>query len=157
MDNEQTGTGSVLQYLKDNFLGKVVTNSRSAAGNWLELTLLEIEKGKAAISLTVKREMTNPFGNIHGGMMALVIDEAIGWAVISLDAETHYTSMNLNVDFLYAIKEGDVLRAEANVIRHGKKIVHAECSVYNYNTMVLLARASSNLITTGMALQPADY
>ena len=151
MSYKEIQPGQVLAYLKEHFLGKLVTDSRSHAGNWLGFTLDHIEKGHAVISLDVKKDMTNPYGNIHGGMMSLVIDEVIGWAVISLDAESHYTSMNLNVDFLYAVKGSERLKAEAKVIRHGKKIIHVECSVFNEKG-VLAARAASNLIVTGMSL-----
>lgn len=139
----------LLNYIKENYLGKKVEDSRSAAGNWLEFTLENIEKGYAEISLVVKKEMTNPYNNIHGGMMALVMDETIGWAVVSLGMENHYTSLNLNVDFLYAIKEGDRLKSIADVIRVGKKIIHVECSVYDMNN-TLLGKATSNLIVTSM-------
>ena len=145
--------GSILAFIKDHYEGKVVTDSRSPAGNWLEFTLEKIEKGRAEILLTVKKEMTNPYGNIHGGMMALVMDEVIGWAVISLDTDNHYTSLNLSVDFLYAIKEGDKMRAISKVIRAGKKIIHVECNVYNLEG-TLVGKASSNLIVTNM--KPKD-
>jgi acyl-coenzyme A thioesterase 13 len=145
--------GDVLQYIKDHFEGKLVTGSRSPAGNWMQFTLDSIEKGKAVISLDVKHDMTNPYGNIHGGMMALVMDEVIGWAVVSLDAENHYTSLNLNVDFLYAIKQGERLKAVGEVIRAGKKIIHVECRVYNMEE-TLLGKCTSNLIVTSM--EPKD-
>ena len=141
--------GQVLQFIKENFLGKEVKESRSPAGNWLRFTLQHIDKGHAVIELEVKEEMTNPYGNIHGGMMSLVIDEAIGWAVVSLDTEHHYTSLTLNVDFLYAIKKGERLRAESRVLRVGKKIINVECHVHDLEGKIL-ARANSNLIVTGM-------
>ena len=141
--------GGVLQYIKETYEGREVKDSRSPAGNWLGITLESIEKGHAVLSMTVRSEMTNPYGNIHGGMMSLVIDEAIGWAVVSLDAELHYTSLTLNLDFLYAIKEGERLRADAKVLRVGKKIINVECHVYDMDQRIL-ARANSNLIVTHM-------
>jgi len=144
--------GSALKWIKETYEGKEVTDSRSEAGNWLGFTLEHIEKGSAELTAPVKKEMTNPYGNIHGGMMSLVIDEAIGWAVASLDTELHYTSLTLNVDFLYAIKEGERLRAVSKVLRVGKKIINVECHVYDMAGKVL-ARANSNLIVTGMEFQ----
>ena len=141
--------GQVLQWIKDTYEGKEVTDSRSPAGNWLGITLDKIEKGEAVLNIMVRPEMTNPYGNIHGGMMSLVIDEAIGWAVVSLDSDHHYTSLTLNVDFLYAIKAGDRLRAVSKVMRVGKKIINVECHVYDLNGKIL-ARGGSNLIVTGM-------
>ena len=96
--------------------------------------------------------MCNPFGNIHGGMMSLVIDEAIGWAIVSLEAESHYTSINLNIDFLYAAAEGERITAAANIVRHGKKIINAEVHVYNEHG-TLISKANSNLVATGMKVK----
>ncbi|RYE24924.1 MAG: PaaI family thioesterase [Sphingobacteriales bacterium] len=153
MSYREIPAGSVLQYIKEHFEGRPVTDSRSPAGNWLGFTLDSVEKGKATISLEVRHEMTNPYYHIHGGMMSLLIDEVIGWAVISLDSENFYTSLNLNVDFLFAIKQGERLKATAQVVRAGKKIIHVECHVYDMKER-LLAKAASNLIATGM--RPAE-
>ena len=141
--------GSLLPWIKDTYLGKKVTDSRSPAGNWLGFVLEHIDTGTATLKVEVREEMTNPYGNIHGGMMSLVIDEAMGWAVVSMDTAKHFTSMSLNVDFLYAIKGGDHLRAIAKVVRAGKKIVNVDCHVYNAEGL-LLARGTSNLIATQM-------
>lgn len=156
MSYREVPSGEVLKYIKEHFEGKLVTDSRSPGGNWLQFTLEHVEKGKATISLDVRPEMTNPYGNIHGGMMSLVMDEVIGWAVVSLDTENHYTSLNLNVDFLYAIKQGDRLRAKSEVVRAGKKIIHVECRVYDMQDR-LLGKATSNLIATGMKPVDGDF
>ncbi len=153
MSYKNIPSGALLQFIKEHYEGKLVTDSRSAAGNWMQFTLEHIEKGSATISLEVKYEMTNPYGNIHGGMMSLVMDEVIGWAVVSLDTDNHYTSLNLNVDFLYAIKQGERLKAKSEVVRAGKKIIHVECRVYDMQEQ-LLGKATSNLIVTGM--KPRD-
>lgn len=156
MSYKDIPAGSVLQFIKDNFVGKLITESRSPAGNWLQFTLDKIEKGRTEISLEVREEMTNPYGNIHGGMMALVMDEVIGWGVVSLDTKNFYTSLNLNVDFLYAIKKGDRLKAISQVVRAGKKIIHVECHVYDMND-TLLGKATSNLIVTGMRPKEGEH
>lgn len=131
--------------------GKVITDSRSPAGNWLQPRLETIEQGKAAMSVLIRKEMCNPFGNIHGGMMSLVIDEAIGWAIVSLEAQLHYTSVSLHIDFLYAAAEGERITAVAEIIRQGKKIINAEVRVFNEQG-VLLSKATSNLVSTGMQI-----
>lgn len=151
MDVKEAPRKSLVAQITEKYKGHLVRDSRSAAGNWLEFTLEDISQGMAAISLTVKKEMTNPYGNIHGGMMALVMDEVIGWAVVSLEAPQHYTSLNLNVDFLYAIREGERLVAQAHIVRAGKKIVHAECVIRNTEG-TLLAKGSSNLVVTSMKI-----
>lgn len=152
MQEKETSEIPLHEQMMSRYKDKLITDSRSPAGNWLGVTLENAEKGKVRMNVLVRPDMTNPYGNIHGGMMSLFIDEVIGWAVVSLDAENHYTSLNLNIDFLYAIREGDRMYAEARVVRHGKKIVHAECLVYDMNE-TLLAKASSNLVVTSMPVR----
>ena len=129
--------------------GTEIQNSKSEAGNWLRPRLEKIERGKVTLSVLIRKEMCNPFGNIHGGMMALIVDEAIGWAVVSLEAPSHYTSISLNLDFLYAAAEGARIRALASVVRQGKKIIYVEVAVFN-EANILLCKAASNLVVTGM-------
>jgi acyl-coenzyme A thioesterase 13 len=142
---------SVLEVIK-GMVGTEIEDSRSPAGNWLKPRLESVERGKVAMSVLIRREMCNPFGNIHGGMMSLVIDEAIGWALVSLEAVSHYTSVSLNLDFLFAAAEGERITAVAEIIRQGKKIVNAEVHVYNEKD-ILLSKATSNLVATGMTIK----
>lgn len=134
-----------LQQLK----GEYITESPSKAGNWLGFKLHSISKGEAALSLLVRPEMCNPYGMIHGGMMSLLIDETIGWSIISLESELNYTSLNLVVDFLYGAPQGEEITAHSKVVRQGKKVVNCEVHVYD-SKKNLLAKASSNLISTNL-------
>lgn len=136
--------------LLQSLIGQELNQTPSPAGSWLNVRLEHIERSKAVVSMLVRPEMCNPYGNIHGGMMSLVIDEVIGFAIISMESDTHYTSVNLNVDFLYAIKGGERLKATAEVIRMGKKITHVEVRVHHYDNNTLLAKATSNLSATSM-------
>lgn len=152
MQEKQSADTPLYEQMIARYKDKVITDSRSPAGNWQGVTLEHAGRGAVTLSLIVKKDMTNPYGNIHGGMMSALIDETIGWAVVSLEAEHYYTSLNLNVDFLYAAKEGEKIIAQARVIRQGKKIIHAECLVYDTQG-TLLAKASSNLVVTSMRIQ----
>lgn len=134
-----------------SLVGKEFTDSRSPAGNWLKPKVETVEKGKVAISVVIRKEMCNPFRHIHGGMMSLIVDEAIGWAVISLSPEKHYTSVSLNLDFLYAAAEGERIKAVAKIIRQGKKIINASVEVLN-EKQEIICRANSNLVSTTMKI-----
>lgn len=130
-------------------VGKEFTDSRSPAGNWLRPRIEHFEKGIAAISVVVRPEMCNVYQHIHGGMMSLLVDEAIGWAIVSLNIQQHYTSVSLNIDFLYAAAQGERIKAVARIIRHGKKVINTAVEVFNEKNE-LICRANSNLIATNM-------
>lgn len=141
----------VLDVIKGR-IGTEIEDSRSPAGNWLKPRLESAERGKVSLSVLIRKEMCNPYGNIHGGMMSLVVDECLGWAIVSLEAASHYTSVSLNLDFLYAAAEGERITAVAEIVRQGKKIINAEVHVFNEKG-ILLSKASSNLVVTGMKLR----
>ena len=69
MDAQEPEGNRRLEYIKGKYLGKQIQSSPSPAGNWLEFTLDAMKQGRGAIA-TVRKEMTNPYGNIHGGMMS---------------------------------------------------------------------------------------
>jgi len=133
-------------------IGEVTKDGPSAVGNWLAGTVQEAKEGEVTIRFTVRKEMTNPVGTIHGGMVSLMCDEVIGMACFSLYNEYHFTSINLTVDFLSAAREGDVLDVCAKVVRKGRTIINLECTVTN-ETGKLIARAQQNMVRTHIQLR----
>jgi len=133
-------------------IGKVTEDGPSAVGNWLAGTVREVKEGEVTVRFTVRAEMTNPVGTIHGGMVSLMCDEVIGMACFSLYNEYHFTSINLVVDFLSAAREGDVLDVCAKVIRKGRTIINLECIVTN-EAGKLIGKAQQNMVRTHIQLR----
>ncbi len=121
--------------------------SPSPFGAWLNGTILSAEAGKLSIAFKVRNEFANPGGILHGGVIAGIIDEAIGMTTFSLGKEGFYVAVNLNVDFLRPGLIGETLRVETEVIRDGRTLAHAECKIYNEQGK-LIAKAASNLALT---------
>jgi len=134
------------EYLKSRE-GQIILNSPSDAGNFLKPKLIEVEKGRAVMEVEVRKEMCNGYGKIHGGMMTLIADECIGWALFSLDNNQFYTSVNLTMDFLYSVDIGEKVIADAKVVRVGKRISYVNVQLFNQNGLHL-ANCTSNLIVT---------
>ncbi len=133
-----------VEFLKAQ-IGKENIESPSPVGMWLKPVLLLAEEGHLKAEITVRAEMTNPAGTLHGGMIALISDEMIGATVSSLDFPEFFPSINLYIDFLNSVKAGAKITAEAFVIRKGKSIINTECRIYNEDN-TLIAKAQSNNI-----------
>jgi uncharacterized protein (TIGR00369 family) len=138
----------IIEYLKKE-VNKPITKSVSPSSLWLRGTLLEVEEGRAVISYKVRKEMTNPFGTIQGGVMATLIDDTIGLAFYSLYEKNMFTTTNLNVNYLFGAKEGEEVKVEAKVVRIGKKIANVECKVFNEKDDIICT-ATSNLVVTSV-------
>lgn len=128
-------------------IGKPIKNAPSPVANWLQGTLIQVDEGALVMRFEVRHEMTNPIGTLHGGAIALILDEVIGATVYTLHVPYFHVSVNLNIDFLNTAHEGDLLVAKSAVIRQGKTLVNVECSLYSADNK-LIARGISNLVKT---------
>ena len=132
-------------------IGKSAGYSPSAFGRWLNGTLQAIESGRLIVEYTVREDMTNPVGTLHGGVASAIMDDMAGMLVYSLGAENAFTSVNLVVDFLHSARIGDVLTATAEVIRAGRNIVHVEVRIRATDGKIV-AKCTTNLIQTSVKL-----
>lgn len=132
-----------------SFIGKEVNNSPSNFMNWLKPTVISAEKGFLHCSYVVRLEMTNPYGILHGGITAGIIDDIIGATVFTLGLSNTYTTVNNNIDYFAPAKEGDVITAKTSIIKQGKTIINLQCDVFLPSKNRLIARGYSNMLNIG--------
>ncbi len=135
----------------EQFIGKNSSGSFSPVGKWLKGTLLRVSLKGVAVEFTVRTEMTNPMGIMHGGIAATILDEVCGISVLALGREFAYTSINLNCDYLHFAKLGETVIAEAWIIRAGKNVVHVEGHIKDQAGKII-AKCASNLIQTSLKI-----
>ena len=93
-------------------------------GMWIA----EVSEGRVVFAAEPTEYHYNPLGTVHGGVMATLLDSALGCAVQSmLPAGTSYTTLELKVNYLRPIttKTGTVY-AEGKIIHLGGRIATAE-------------------------------
>ena len=96
-------------------------------GNMLGLKHIVVREGYASTELKVKREFINLQNTIHGGILLTLADVTGGTAACS------YGNIVATVDnsyhFLRAREDIRMLRAEAKVIRAGRRLIVTEVLV----------------------------
>lgn len=112
---------------------------------FLNGSIVEVNEGQLVFEFTVLETQLNPNGILHGGVMATMLDELMGGATWTLNKPYPFATINLQVDYLSPAKVGEVILGEANVIKAGSTVVHAEAKLYNAKNMVI-AKATSNLV-----------
>jgi len=132
-------------------IGNDLNNSISPLGRWLNGTIRAVDYGHISVEFTIREDMTNPMGILHGGSAAAIMDDVVGMMVFALGREYGYTSVNLNCDFLNAARRDELLTANAKVVRAGRNIVHCECELVTAEGKII-AKCASNLIQTGVRL-----
>ena len=129
-------------------IGKEVTESPSPFMNWLKPKMVSVEEGKLSFEYTIRKEMTNPFGTMHGGVIGAIIDDAIGATLISYGEPHFYVTINNVIDYFASAKENDVIISETAINKKGKTIVNAQCEIWNKDKTKLLAKGYTNLLKT---------
>ncbi len=117
---------------------------------WLEGRIVSCSVGEMEILYTVRPEMANPTGLLHGGMQAAMIDDLIGMTSTTLGEEGFMLTIDLHINFLGKVKVGQTVKARAKVIRSGRQIAHAVCEIVDEDGAVI-ARGESNLLKTDFA------
>lgn len=77
----------------------------------LGITIVELERGRAVLAMSVRPEMANGFGITHGGMVFALADTAFAYACNETDAAT--VAAGVDITFTRASHEGDRLTATA--------------------------------------------
>lgn len=128
------------------FIGKEFTSSPSPFMHWLKPMVIAAEKGTLIFEYLVRKDMTNPYGQLHGGVTAALIDDIIGATIFSLDLPQQYTTINNVIDYFSPASVGDRIQAKTLIIKQGSKIIHVQCEVWHLGKDKLLARGLSNLL-----------
>lgn len=131
-------------------IGKTFQESPSPFMRWLNPIVLSAERGKLSFQYTVRHEMTNPMGGLHGGITAAIVDDVIGATLFSFNENYFYSTLNNAIDYFSPAKTGDIIIAETVVIKKGKQLVNVQCDVWNQEKNRLIARGYSTLLKTGI-------
>lgn len=126
-------------------IGNTVWQERYPIIKLLNATVIEVDEGKVVFNFVITKEQLNPNGILHGGIIATMLDELMGAAGWTINKPYKFATINLQVDYLSAAKEAEVLRGEGVVVKAGKTVIHAEAKLYNLQERVI-AKASSNLV-----------
>ena len=112
----------------------------------LSMKLDKIDLDKATIKLSLGNCHLQPFGIVHGGVFATLIDTATFWAVfLRIPENSGLVNVDLKLNYLRPAINGQ-LRAEGVAIKSGKSISYAEAKVYNEDEE-LVAHGTSTLMT----------
>ena len=141
---EQATEPAGLRLLRERLTG----GPPSAVAELIDMRPAEFGVGPAAFVSDAKPSFANPMGTVHGGIVATLLDSALGCAVqTTLDEGVGYTTISLEVKYLRAITlDAGELRAEAFVIHAGRRQATAEARLTDRDGRVLATATTTCLI-----------
>lgn len=99
---------------------------------WMGIQLIEIKEKYCLIEMPIRKEMINGLKTLHGGVTFAFADSALAFS--SNNTNDASVALNCVINFTKAVKEGDVLRAESQMISDTRKTGIYDISITNQNS-----------------------
>lgn len=130
-----------------DFMNKMRTGELPGApmASHLGMELTEVGPGTVTFRCHPDESHYNPIGMVHGGLVATLLDSALGCAThTTLPAGTGYTSIEIKVNFLRPVtSQSGPLTCTGTVTKAGRRVAFAEGEVLdNQNRAVATATGS---------------
>ncbi len=107
------------------------------------------EVGEAEVFLNVDQRMHNPMGMVHGGIISLLADAAMGIAFGRVLSEKFsFATIELKTNYIRPVKQSR-LHASATLITRGLRIGFLECRIVDHRGK-LVATASCTCTVTSL-------
>ncbi len=106
--------------MKNELSKKVVSHmmENDLFSQWLGIEVLEINEGYSKIKMTVRKEMINGFGIVHGGIAFSLADSAFAFACNNRNVLS--VALDTAISFIKPVHIDDILTAETKEIHNGK-------------------------------------
>ena len=114
----------------------------------LDYDITEAENGRVVVTANPKEIHLNPWGTVHGGLAATMLDSCMGLAIQStLDKSIGSTTLEFKISFVRPVTpETGPIRAEGTVISRGRRVGTAEGRVIDRDGRLLVHGTTTCLI-----------
>jgi uncharacterized protein (TIGR00369 family) len=114
----------------------------------MDYDIIEAENGRVVVTANPKEIHLNPWGTVHGGLAATMLDSCMGLAIQStLDKSIGSTTLEFKISFVRPITpETGPIRAEGTVISRGRRVGTAEGRVIDRDRRLLVHGTTTCLI-----------
>lgn len=120
-------------------------NGADGLTGFLGMRVVEATAGRAVVELEVRPDLLQAFGAVHGGVVAVMVDHALGSAIFpSVPRGTWPATLEFKLNYLAAVREGTI-RATGEVIALRARTAVVQVEVTNDGRPVALAQGTLSL------------
>lgn len=100
------------------------------------MSVVEMADGHSEATWEPSPDLANPVGNVHGGYVAVLVDNVAGMALLSIIGSGAPT-VSLQVDYLHAMPLDLTYTARGEVVRAGKATAIVDVHVYDPDELLV--------------------
>ena len=120
----------------------------------LSIKLMDVGVGYSSLEIDLANKHLQPYGLVHGGVFASIIDAAAFWSIYFgiEDPGAGLTTVDLKLNYLEPVVSGKLF-ARGRQIKIGRTLGYAEAQVVDQNKKVLAHGTSTVMILPGKAIK----
>ena len=119
----------------------------------LSMEIRGLSWGESLLEILVQEKHFQPFGLVHGGVLASLIDAAAFWAVYTqVPEELGMTTVELKLNYLAPLSTGRMI-ARGKSLRVGKTLCLGEASIVDEEGALLAHGTSTMMILKDLKIQ----
>jgi uncharacterized protein (TIGR00369 family) len=123
----------------------------------LSMEIKDLDWGHSRLEVVVQEKHLQPFGNVHGGVFASLIDAAAFWAVYTqIEDGVGMTTVEMKLNYLAPAAKGYMM-ATGRGIRAGKTLCLGEATIRNEAGVLLAHGTATMMILKDLKLQGEPY
>jgi acyl-coenzyme A thioesterase 13 len=108
-----------------------------------------VEAGRITCVLPVTPSVENRYSTLHGGCIATLVDVLSTAALVTV-SDSSGISLDLNVSYMTAAKDGDSVAIDARVLKVGKSTALLEAELRSVQTGALVAKGRHTKFLLGL-------
>ncbi len=109
---------------------------------YLGVRFVEMTAGRLVASMAVRDELLTPFGTLHGGVMACLVDHVLGCVLYPLMQRGQWAATTeFKLNYLAPVR-GGTLVAESTVVSFTKRTAVVRVEVTNEEQLVCVAQGT---------------
>lgn len=109
---------------------------------YLGIRIVEMTPGRLVATMEVRDELLTPFGTLHGGVMAGLVDHALGCVLYPLMQRGQWAATTeFKLNYLAPVKRGTVV-AESSVLALGRRTAVVRVEVTNESQLACVAQGT---------------
>jgi len=143
-----------MQQPNDDYINKLIEMvNTSPYPHHLRMQLVSISVDQAVVKLKTEQCHLQPFGIVHGGVLATLVDTATFWSVfLRLPEDAGLVNIDLKLNYLKSISTG-LMTAQGRCIRAGRTINYAEASVKDKEGNLIAHGTSTLMVFPGKGIR----
>lgn len=109
---------------------------------FLGVRVAAAEAGRLVVSIEVRPELMNPFGTMHGGVVAGLVDHVLGAVLYPVIPRGHWAATTeFKLNYLAPVREGTVT-AEATIVSMTRRTAVVRIDVTNDGRAICAAQGT---------------